>query len=95
MQKIRQGKSFINTVRRSYGHAEEKKGSKKLWGGRFEKDVSSSIQRWTESITIDSHLVVEDLWGSISHVSMLGHQKIVPWDKANKIIPTLLRYQNE
>jgi argininosuccinate lyase len=74
---------------------EEKKGSTKLWGGRFTKDVSSSILRWTESISVDSHLVVEDLWGSISHVSMLGQQKIVPWDKANKIVPTLLRYQNE
>jgi argininosuccinate lyase len=94
MQRIRQG-NFVKSVRKYYGHAEEKKGSKKLWGGRFEKDVSQSIQRWTESITVDSNLVVEDLWGSISHVSMLGHQKIVPWDKANKIIPTLLRYQNE
>ena len=39
-------------------------------------------------------MVVEDLWGSMSHVSMLGHQKIVPWDKANKIVPKLLEYQN-
>jgi argininosuccinate lyase len=74
---------------------EVKKGSTKLWGGRFEKEISQSIQRWTESITVDSNLVVEDLWGSISHVSMLGHQKIVPWEKANKIIPTLLGYQND
>jgi argininosuccinate lyase len=87
-------KNFLKTSKRSF-HEEKKAGSKKLWGGRFEKDVSQSIQRWTESITIDSHLVVEDLWGSISHVSMLGHQKIVPWDKANKIIPTLLGYQND
>lgn len=31
----------------------------------------------------------------MSHVSMLGHQKIVPWDKANKIIPQLLAYQDD
>jgi len=75
--------------------SEQKKGSPKLWGGRFDKDTSKSILRWTESISVDSHLVVEDTWGSMAHVSMLGHQKIVSWDKANKIIPTLLRYQNE
>lgn len=73
----------------------EAKGSPKLWGGRFTKDTSTSILRWTESISVDSHLVVEDTWGSICHVSMLGHQKIVPWEKAAKIIPTLLHYQNE
>ena len=88
-------KESLSKVHRRLFHVEEKKGSKKLWGGRFEKDVSKSILRWTESISVDSHLVVEDLWGSISHVSMLGHQKIVPWDKANKIIPTLLNFQNE
>jgi len=69
-------------------------GSQKLWGGRFTKETSQSIQKWIESISIDKHLVVEDLWGSMSHVSMLGHQKIVPFDKANKIIPKLLEYQD-
>lgn len=69
-------------------------GSKKLWGGRFTKDTSESIQKWIESISVDSHLVVEDIWGSMAHVSMLGHQKIVPFNKANKIIPQLLDYQN-
>lgn len=89
---INKTQNFAKVIARQFC---EKKGSKKLWGGRFEKDVSSSILRWTEAITVDSNLVVEDLWGSISHVSQLGQQKIVPFDKANKIIPTLLRYQNE
>ena len=97
MQKMLMTRKPINGLLRTSKkfYVEEKKaGSTKLWGGRFEKEISQSIQRWTESISIDSNLVVEDLWGSISHVSMLGHQKIVPWDKANKIIPTLLGYQN-
>ena len=89
-------KGVIYNTRRYFGIMEEKKGgSKKLWGGRFEKDVSQSILRWTESISVDSHLVVEDLWGSLAHVSMLGHQRIVPWDKANKILPQLLQYQDD
>ena len=49
-------KGVFNNSRRFFGIMEEKKGgSKKLWGGRFEKDVSQSILRWTESITVDSH----------------------------------------
>lgn len=87
-------KSFYKTSVKNFGLPGSHGGSKKLWGGRFTKDTSQSIQRWIESITVDSNLVVEDLWGSMSHVSMLGHQKIVAWDKANKIIPQLLAYQD-
>lgn len=34
-------------------------------------------------------MVREDIWGSISHVSMLGHQKIIPVEDAAKIINAL------
>jgi argininosuccinate lyase len=92
-QFLNNSKGFLTISSKNFSEA--KKGSTKLWGGRFEKDVSTSILRWTESISIDSHLVVEDIWGSLSHVSMLGKQKIVPWDKANKILPTLLQFQDD
>ncbi len=85
-------KSLYTSLSKSFA---DSNGSPKLWGGRFTKDTSTSILRWTESISVDSHLVVEDTWGSICHVSMLGHQKIVPWEKAKLIIPQLLNYQDE
>jgi argininosuccinate lyase len=88
-------KGFYKQSAKKFGLPGAEGGSKKLLGGRFTKDTSQSILRWTESITVDSHIVVEDLWGSMAHVSMLGHQKIVAWDKANKIIPQLLNYQTD
>jgi argininosuccinate lyase len=87
-------KTFYKTSVKNFGLPGSHGGSKKLWGGRFTKDTSASILRWTESISVDSNIVVEDLWGSMSHVSMLGHQKIVSWDKAQKIIPKLKEYQD-
>ncbi len=51
--------------------------SNKLWGGRFAKEVDASIIGWSESVTIDGKMVVEDLWGSLAHVSMLGYQSYV------------------
>jgi argininosuccinate lyase len=54
-----------------------------------------AILGWTESITIDSHLAVEDLWGSLSHVSMLGHQGIIPVQAASAILPALLKFQDD
>jgi argininosuccinate lyase len=85
---------YKNSVK-NFGLPGSHGGSKKLWGGRFTKETSASILRWTESISVDKHIVVEDLWGSMSHVSMLGHQKIVAWEKAQKIVPKLLEYQDD
>jgi argininosuccinate lyase len=73
----------------------EKAGSPKLWGGRFSRDTDTSILKWIESISTDSHFVVEDIWGSLAHVSMLGYTKVIPHEAASKILPTLLRFQNE
>lgn len=60
----------------------EAKGSPKLWGGRFTKDTNVNILKWIESISTDQHFVPEDIWGSLAHVSMLGHQGIIPWEAA-------------
>ena len=87
-------KGIVKRQVKNFGLPGSHGGSPKLWGGRFTKDTSESIHKWTESITCDNHIVTEDIWGSMAHVSMLGHQKIVAFDKANKIIPKLLEYQD-
>ncbi len=69
--------------------------SSKLWGGRFSKETDASILGWTESISVDSKMVVEDLWGSLAHVTMLGRQGIVPARDAAAILATLLRFQDD
>ena len=91
MSKVLTGKSLINKCLKQFSGA----GSPKLWGGRFSRDTDQSILNWIESISTDKHFVVEDIWGSISHVAMLGHQKVIPWEAAQQILPTLLRFQNE
>ena len=69
--------------------------SSKLWGGRFSKDVDSSIIGWSESVSIDAKMVVEDLWGSQAHVAMLGRQGIIPAPDAAAILGTLLKFQDD
>lgn len=72
----------------------DKASSTKLWGGRFTKDVDTRVKKWTEAITIDSHLAVEDMWGSIAHVTMLGRQGIIPSQNASAIVGTLGEIQD-
>jgi len=69
--------------------------SGKLWGGRFEKDTNETVVPWAESLTCDEEMVVEDLWGSIAHVTMLGRQGIVPANDAAHIISTLVGFQDD
>lgn len=69
--------------------------SSRLWGGRFSKDVDASVAEWTESVTIDTFMVDEDLWGSQSHVSMLAIQKIIPFEDAKKILDKLHELENK
>ncbi len=66
-----------------------------MWGGRFSKDVDKAITGWTESVTIDTNMVVEDIWGSLAHVSMLGSQGIISHKAAGAILPTLLKFQDD
>lgn len=68
--------------------------SSKLWGGRFSKDVDTSITGWSESVTVDSKMVVEDIWGSMAHVSMLGVKCIIPPKDAAAILSKLLEFQD-
>jgi len=91
-------RSSVNIFNRQFSTSfvagAEAKKSTKLWGGRFSKDTDESIKEWTESITIDSHLVSEDIWGSMAHVTMLARQGIVPYEKARGIVTELGKLQD-
>ena len=54
--------------------AEEKKKEVKLWGGRFEENVTDAVERFTESISFDKQLYKQDILGSRAHATMLAHQ---------------------
>ena len=50
----------------------------KLWGGRFQKSAESWVDEFGASIGFDQQLVLEDIEGSIAHVTMLGATGILP-----------------
>ena len=64
---------------------------KKLWSGRFEKDVDGAVNAFNSSIAFDSRLFREDIAGSIAHAAALGHCGIIGADEAEKIIGGLER----
>lgn len=49
----------------------------KLWGGRFQKDLTESVEDYIQSIDVDKELVLEDIWGSEAHAIMLAKQEII------------------
>jgi argininosuccinate lyase len=60
--------------------------STKLWGGRFARDTDVRVKGWCESATVDEKMAVEDMWGSMGHVIMLGTQGVIGKEDAVKIL---------
>lgn len=57
----------------------------KLWGGRFTKPTNQLVEEYTASIHFDKELAVEDIQGSLAHVTMLGKCGILPEEDVEKI----------
>ncbi|HWK23835.1 MAG TPA: argininosuccinate lyase [Ureibacillus sp.] len=58
----------------------------KLWGGRFQKSAESWVDEFGASIGFDQQLVMEDIEGSIAHVTMLGAQGILDSKDVEQIL---------
>ncbi|XP_057469767.1 argininosuccinate lyase, chloroplastic-like [Actinidia eriantha] len=69
--------------------AEEKKKEVKLWGGRFEENVTDAVERFTESISFDKQLYKQDILGSRAHASMLAHQGLMSDSDRDSILQGL------
>lgn len=67
----------------------------KLWAGRFSKDVIKSVLDYTQTVDIDSRLIIIDIWGSIAHIIMLCKQQIVPEKDGIAILNCLLSMLDE
>ena len=65
------------------------KKSKKPWGGRFTKATDSIVESFTESVSYDRRLYHYDIMGSIAHVRMLAHVKVLTKKDANAIVAGL------
>ena len=57
----------------------------KLWGGRFTEPTDALVERLNASVDFDQRLYREDLTGSIAHVRMLAHAKIIAAQDATDI----------
>jgi len=62
-----------------------------LWSGRLSATPDEEAFAFESSITVDQRLVLEDIEGSIAHVTMLGAQGIIPEEAAQKIGEELKR----
>ena len=58
---------------------------RKLWGGRFTKSAEEWVDEFGASISFDQELVMEDIHGSIAHVTMLAKTGILTEEEADQI----------
>ncbi len=57
----------------------------KLWGGRFKKAESKLMEDFNSSLSFDRTLYLEDIEGSLAHVSMLTKVGILTEEERDKI----------
>ena len=69
--------------------------AKKLWGGRFRKELEKSAEDYLQSIGVDREMVLQDVWGSEAHAIMLARQKIITDKDAQKILYWLERVKSD
>ncbi|MBQ6660463.1 MAG: argininosuccinate lyase [Lachnospiraceae bacterium] len=67
----------------------------KLWGGRFTKEENTLVNEFNASLRFDRRFFIQDIRGSIAHVTMLGKQGILTEEEAEKIRTTLMQIRIE
>ncbi len=67
----------------------------KLWGGRFQKDFSKTVEDYLQSVDVDREMVLEDIWGSEAHALMLARQGIISSRDLKKILYWLERARGD
>jgi argininosuccinate lyase len=77
------GSSYKSTKHRA--KKQEGGSVKKLWGGRFTKSAEEWVDEFGASISFDQELVLEDITGSIAHVTMLAKTGILTDEEAHQI----------
>lgn len=66
-----------------------------LWGGRFTKETDKLVYNFNASISFDQKFYVEDIDGSIAHVTMLAAVGILTEQEKEDIIRTLNEIKEE
>jgi len=63
--------------------------TKKLWGGRFSKDLHPEAMEFTSSLNVDEKLAEYDVIGSIAHAKMLAKCKIISNKDKDSLVKAL------
>ncbi|MDT8272897.1 MAG: argininosuccinate lyase [Desulfomonilia bacterium] len=67
----------------------------KPWSGRFRTQIHPEVERFTESVSIDYRLALQDIEVSIAHARMLISTGIITGEEASQIIGGLEEIRNE
>ncbi|MBR6873547.1 MAG: argininosuccinate lyase [Ruminococcus sp.] len=62
---------------------------KKMWAGRFTKEIDERVNDFNSSISFDARMYRQDIEGSIAHATMLGECGIIDNAESEKIIEGL------
>lgn len=68
---------------------------KKPWGGRFKEETDKFVEEFTESVSFDKRLALEDIEGDIAHVKTLQKAGILTQEEGEKLIEELLKIKEE
>ena len=69
--------------------------NKKMWAGRFSKEIDEKVNDFNSSISFDARMYKEDIEGSIAHATMLGERSIINLDESKAIIEGLKNILND
>lgn len=84
-----------NKPARKQRQVKKKPSPSKPWSGRFTESTNELVEEFTASIHYDWRLYPYDIAGSIAHARMLGRQKIITRQEADRIIKGLEDIRNE
>lgn len=65
--------------------------NKKLWGGRFSKKTDPLVEKFTRSIQYDQKLALDDVFGSIVHITILQKSGYLTAGEATRLHKELER----
>ncbi len=68
---------------------------KKLWGGRFDQPTDALMEEFSESVSFDQAMAMEDIAGSAAHARMLAEQGVISKQDMGDILRGLDQVQQE
>ena len=63
--------------------------SQKTWGGRFSGDTDKRVEQFTESISVDRRLYLQDILSSQAHARMLAEVGLISTAESTAIVQAL------